>query len=94
MVFMRHRRTEQRENAVAGGLHDIPVVAVNCIDHQLERGIDDRARLFRIEIAHQLGRTFDIREQRRDGLALALDRSRSVWLGCYANSEAGFFCNG
>src|SRR6266851_5099685 len=78
MVLMCDRRAEQSENAVAGGLHDVTVVAMRRVDHQLQRGVDNRAGLFRIEVAHQLGRALDVREQRRDRLALALDRLGSL----------------
>src|SRR4029077_8210008 len=46
MVLVRDRRAEQREDSVAGRLHDVPVVAAGRVDHQLERRIDDGARLF------------------------------------------------
>jgi hypothetical protein len=42
------------------------------VHHQLERRIDDGARLLGIEVLHQLHRAFDIREERGDRLALAL----------------------
>jgi hypothetical protein len=80
MVLMRDRRAKEREDAVAGRLDNVPTILMDCIDHQLERGIDDRARLFGIEIAHQLGRALDVGEQCRDRLALALDCRRSVRL--------------
>ena len=70
---MRDRRTEQCEDAVAGRLHDVAVVAMDRVDHQLQRGVDNRARLFGIEVLHQLGRALDVGEQRRDRLALALE---------------------
>ena len=35
MVLVGDRRAEQREDAVAGGLHDVAVVAMDRIDHQL-----------------------------------------------------------
>src|SRR6266851_4024498 len=72
MVLVRDRRAEQSENAVASGLHDVTVVAMRRVDHQLERRINDGARLLGVEVAHQLGRTLDVREQRRDRLALTL----------------------
>jgi len=50
------------------------VVAMRRVDHQLQRRVDDRAGLLRVEVLHQLGRALDIREQRRDRLALALGR--------------------
>jgi len=94
MVFVRHRRAKQGEDAVAGRLYDVTVIAMHRIDHQLERGIDDDARLFGVELLHQLGRTLDVGEQRRDRLALAVDHRRSVWLfGRYAdigNRRCGF----
>src|SRR5260370_40079058 len=42
------------------------------LDHQLQRRIDNRVRLLRVEVLHQLGRALDVREQRRDRLALAV----------------------
>ena len=55
MVLARHGCTEQREDAVAGALHDVPVVAADRVDHQLECGIDNLARLFGIEVLLQFG---------------------------------------
>ena len=80
MVLMSDRRSEQRDDAVAGRLHDIAVEAMYCIHHQLQCGVDDRARVFRVEIRHQLGRALDVGEQRRHGLALALGQGRRVRL--------------
>ena len=50
------------------------------VDHQPERRIDNRARLLRVEVLHQLGRALDVREQRRHRLALPLDCRRNVRL--------------
>ncbi len=72
MVLVRDRRAEQREDAVAGGLHDVAVVAMDRVDHQLQRRIDDRARRLRVEVLHQFRRALDVGEQRGDRLALAL----------------------
>src|SRR5713101_6467645 len=80
MVLVSDRRPEQREDAIAGRLHDVTVVAMRRVDHQLQRGVDNRASLFRIEVAHQLGRTLDIREQRRHRLALAVGDVKAGWL--------------
>jgi hypothetical protein len=76
MVLVRDRRPEQRKNPVAGGLNDVPVVAMRRVDHQLERRINDGAGLLRVEVAHKFGRALDIGEQRRHRLALALERCR------------------
>ena len=73
MVLVRDRRAEQREDAVAGALHDVAVVAAHRVDHQLERRVDNRARFFGIEILFELGRALDVREQRGDRLALAFE---------------------
>ena len=79
MVLVRDRRAEQREDAVAGGLHDVAVVAMDRVDHQPQRRIDNRARLLGVEVLHQLHRALDVGEQRRDRLALAL--GVRVWRG-------------
>jgi hypothetical protein len=55
-------RAEQGEDAVAGRLHDVAVVAVHRVDHQLQRRIDDRSRLLGVEVLHQLHRTLDVGE--------------------------------
>jgi len=55
MVLVGNRRAEKREDAVASRLHDVAVVAMRRLDHQLQRRIDNRARRFRVEVAHQLG---------------------------------------
>jgi hypothetical protein len=62
MVLVGDWRPEQREDAIAGGLDDVTVVAMHRVDHQLERRVNDRARLFGIEIAQQLGRALDVGE--------------------------------
>jgi hypothetical protein len=46
------------------------------INHELQRGINDCPRLFRIEVLHQFGRALDIRKQCRHRLALAVERCR------------------
>src|SRR6516225_4838525 len=90
MVLVRERGAEQRENPVAGGLHDVAVVTADGIDHQLEGWINNRTRLFRVEVLHQVHRALDIGKQRGNGLALAIGCSRSIrLLRCDLNSEAG-----
>ncbi len=77
MVFVGHGSAEQREDAVAGGLHDVAVVAMRGVDHQLQRRIYHAASVFGIKVLHKLGRALDIGEQRGDGLAFAFQlRSR------------------
>jgi hypothetical protein len=72
MVLVRDRRAEDCEDAVAGRLRDIAAVAMHRRHHEVQHRVDDRARLLGIEIAHQLGRALDVREQRRHRLALAV----------------------
>jgi hypothetical protein len=48
--------------------------------HKLQNRVDDRARFLGIEIAHQLRRALDVREQRSDCLALALECERTFAL--------------
>src|SRR5208283_553099 len=60
--------------------HDVTVVAMDGVDHQLEGRVDDCARLFGIEAFHQIHRTLDVGEQGGHGLALA---ARSVGGGLF-----------
>jgi len=52
MILVGDRCPEQREDTVAGGLHDVSAIAVYCVHHLLERGIDDGTRFFGVEILH------------------------------------------
>ena len=81
MVLVRDRCAKQREDAIAGALHDVTVIPAHRIDHQLQRRIDNRARFLRIEILFKLGRSLDVGEQRRDRLALAFEIFRGRRLG-------------
>ena len=69
---MNEWSTEKREDTVAGGLHDVAVVAMDRIHHQRQRRIDSGARLFGVEVLHHLGGSLDVSEQGSDCLALAL----------------------
>jgi hypothetical protein len=72
MVLVRQRRAEQGKDAIAGRLHDVALVAADCVDHDAQCRVDNRAGLFRVEIFHQFGRPLEVGKQRRDRLALAL----------------------
>ena len=48
MIFAGGRRTEQREDAIAGGLHHISFVPAHRLDHHPERRVDNRAGLLGI----------------------------------------------
>ena len=72
MVFVSNRRSKQGEDAVAGRLHDMAVVAAHRVDHQPKGRIDDRAGFFGIEILLQARRIDDVDEERGDELPLTL----------------------
>jgi hypothetical protein len=76
MVLVRDGSTEQSEDAVAGGLNDVTVIASDGLDHDAQCRIDDRSGVLGVEVFHQLRRTLDVREQGRDGLAFAVGRRR------------------
>ena len=76
MVLVGERSAEHREDAVAGRLHDVAVVAMDRSDHQLERGIDDGASFLGVEVLLQFGRALDIGKQSGDGLPLTIHRQR------------------
>jgi hypothetical protein len=50
---MRHRGAERRKDAVAGRLRDVAIVAMHRVDHQPQGPIDNRPRLFEVEVFHQ-----------------------------------------
>jgi hypothetical protein len=89
---MGHGRPEQREDAVARRLRNVTAVAMHRRHHNLQHRIDDRARLLGIEIAHQLRRTLDVGEQRRDRLALAVDCLRFRIIDGYTNARGSWAC--
>ena len=73
MILVSERCAKQCENTVASGLRDIAAITVYRFHHQLQHRVDYRPRLLGIEIADQLGRAFDVGEQRGNYLALAVD---------------------
>ncbi len=44
MILLGGGRTKQGEDTIAGRLHNVAVVMMNGVDHQLKRRINDRAR--------------------------------------------------
>jgi len=72
MVFVRDRRSEQGENAVAGRLYDMAVVMADRLDHHVESWINGRLSFLGVKFLHQLGRALDVREQGADRFALAV----------------------
>src|SRR6476620_3757657 len=87
MVFVSNRRSEQGEDAVAGRLDDMAVVAANRVDHQPKSRVDDRAGFFGIEILLQAGRIDDVDEKRGDELPLTLRNEAQVDRLSHGNSR-------
>src|SRR5262245_11096524 len=58
--------------AIAQGLRDIALVAMHRVHHELQSGIDDRPRLFRVESLDERRRSFEVSKQRGDRFALAV----------------------
>jgi hypothetical protein len=58
----------------------VAVVTLDGLDHQFQRRIDNRSRFLGVEVLLQLGRSLDVRKQRRDRLALAFCRLRNTRL--------------
>jgi len=75
MVLIGDRRSEHREDAVAGGLGDVAAVALYRLHHQIQCRIDDGPGFLRVEILHELHGALDVGKQYRHRLALALKRS-------------------
>ena len=78
MVFVRDRRAEQRQDAIAHRLGHIAFVVVHGLHHQRQHRVDQAARVFRIEVVDQRGRAGHVGEQRGDRLALAVRRAAGL----------------
>src|SRR5580693_5977687 len=68
MILERDWRAENCKDSVARRLRNVSAVSVHRIDHKLECRIDNRARLFGIEVLDHLHRSLDISEECGDGL--------------------------
>ena len=73
VVFMGHRRAEQRHDAVTHDLVDRALVAVDGLHHALEHGIENQACFLGVALGHQLHRALEIGEHHGDLLPLALE---------------------
>ena len=67
--------TEEGHDSVAHHLVDRAFVLVNGIHHQLEHGVENRPRFFGVAVGQQFHRPFQVGEQHRHLLALALERA-------------------
>ena len=74
MVLVRDRGAEQRHDAITQDPVDRAFVAMHGVHHDAERRVQDAPRVLRIDVLDQRERAFDVGEQHRDLLALALQR--------------------
>ena len=72
VVFVGQRRPEEGHDTVAQHLVHRTLEAVHGVHHAMQGGVEELLGGFWIEILDQLGRVFDVGEQHRDLLALAL----------------------
>ena len=72
VVLVGERRAEQRHDAVPEDLVHRPFVAVHRLHHDVQRRVEQGARLFRVAPVQELERSPDIGEQHGHVLALAL----------------------
>ena len=86
MVLVCHLRAEQHEDAVARRLHHVTVVTLSRVDHELERRIDNRARLFGVEISIN-----SVEPVISANSAVTVLRSPSIFFrgGCFGYPESG-----
>ena len=89
VVFVGQRCAEQREDAVAHGLRHVALVAMDRVHHELERRVDDRARVFRVEVFDEGHRALDVGEQRGDRLAFAVDAPASFERDLFGANAVG-----
>jgi len=73
VILMGERRAEERHDPVAHDLIDGALVAVDRLHHPLEYRIEDLPRVLGIALGEQLHRAFQVGEEHRDLLALALE---------------------
>jgi hypothetical protein len=71
MVFVGHRGTEERHDAVPEYLVHGTFVAVHGVHHHVQRRVQECAGLFRIEARDQFGGALQIREEHRHLLPFA-----------------------
>jgi hypothetical protein len=72
MVFVSNGGTEEGKDAVAGGLHDEALIAVDGVHHELEGGVNNESRLLRVEVFDEGSGVLDIGKEGGDRLALTI----------------------
>ena len=72
MIFVRDGSAKEREDAIAGGLSHIALVAMDRVHHELQGGIDQAAGVFGVEVFDEIHRALDIGKEGGDYPALAV----------------------
>src|SRR3989442_10304715 len=72
MILVSNGGTEQGEDAVAQGLGDVALIAMDGLHHELEGGVNDGAGLLGIQVTGEGGKPSQVSKEGGDGLALAL----------------------
>src|SRR5215510_13581372 len=72
MILVGNWGAEEGKDAVAGGLHDEALIAVDRVHHQLQGRIDKAAGRFGVKVFDEGGGILDIGKEGGDGLALAV----------------------
>jgi hypothetical protein len=75
MLFVRDRGAEERHDAVAEELVHRALVAVDLVQHQLERLVHQHVGVLGVELRGQRREARDVGEQDRHLLALSLERA-------------------
>ena len=89
VILVGQRRAEQREDAVAHGLRHVAFVTMDRVHHELQRRVDDRARVFGIEVFDEGHRALDVGEQCGDRLALAVGTPAGFERGLFGTDAVG-----
>jgi hypothetical protein len=73
MVFVRHRRTEERHDPVAHHLIHRALVVMNSLYHSFQNRIQEFPRLLGIPVGEKFHRALEVREQHGHVLAFAFE---------------------
>jgi hypothetical protein len=71
VIFVRHGRPEEGHDAIAQHLVHCPLKAVHGVHHAVQRRIEECLGDFRVEIADELRRAFEVGKQHGDLFTLA-----------------------
>src|SRR5713226_2399482 len=72
MILMSDGSAKKGKDAIAGGLSDVAVIAVDGVHHELESRVDDGASFFRVEVLNQIHRAFNVGEEGSNSFALTV----------------------